>query len=112
MKSQRRGKRHVTQTGRVVYDRPRHFFTEKDVTRILYNMHDDNHYDIFWQIFSMLTLEFRIILDLNSIREDLQNFILTLFSRFWDSFIQPSLTKAALSVWDILARIGVYTDQE
>jgi len=99
--------KHTTYTGRVVYVRKRHFFTQADITRILYRMHDNDHYDIFWEIFSLLLLEFRIIMDSLEIAEDVRKFLKLFFSRVWDLFIFPFLGRAAATMWDLLGLLGI-----
>ncbi len=101
------GKPTKTYTGRVVYTRKRHFFTQKDVMRILYNMHDDNHYDIFWELFSLLNLEFRIIMDSIAFADDLRNFFTSVLRSIFDNFISPSLWKVGWNIFDALRQVGI-----
>jgi len=99
--------RHYTETGRIVYQRKRHFFTQKDITRILYNIHDSNHQDIIWELLNLLNLEARILLDTLISSSEKKNFLSSLFAAFFSQVISPFLGEAFATIWDILQAVGL-----
>lgn len=118
--SQPRSKRHVTFSGRIVYDRKKHYFKITDITRILRHLRKVTPEYNFIQLlalyielfdFLMRTLPDLFDLALSSSSQD-QATALGLIQKFLSDFLGLVLRRDIQDLKIFLAQIGFYQKEE